>query len=48
MINWYIKYCALAFIVGIIVGYLIGDYFTLYEYILVPGHIVPSDPQVST
>lgn len=48
MLKWYTQYCVVAFIVGIVVGYLIGEWLVVHEYILVPGHVVPAPQPLTT
>lgn len=39
MLKWYSKYCIAAFIIGAVLGFLIGEWLIVHEYILVPGFI---------
>jgi len=48
MLKWYIKYCIVSIIIGITVGFLLGDFLITREYILIPGHIVPAIEPVKT
>ncbi len=41
ILRWYLFYCVLAGMISIMLGILIGAYFTqVPEYILVPGVII--------
>ncbi len=41
ILRWYLVYCVLAGVIGIVLGTLIGAYFTqVPEYILVPGVVI--------
>lgn len=48
MLKWYLKYCLVAVVIGTGVGFLVGEWFMLQEYIVVPGRVVPTQTSVNT